>query len=107
MAGDGCRWRQAQWQSSEVTVRVHVIKSRWTTAELLVHEMESLSVLRHPNILLLMATCCGPTKNDLLLVLEPVHTPSLFQMLHRSEDYHFGHRERMGIMSGSIKGECM
>ena len=85
MAGDGSRWMQAQWQSMEVTVREHNANSRWTSSELMVLEMESLAVLRHPNILLSMATCCGPMKQDLLLVVEPVHTHSLFQLLHQCE----------------------
>jgi hypothetical protein len=83
LARDGSRWRQARWEGQEVTVREHSSNSKWTTPELMVLEMESLSVLRHPNVLLLMATCCGPTQRDLLLVTEPVQTSSLFQLLHQ------------------------
>ena len=102
-ARDGSRWRQAQWKGQEVTVREHNLDSKWSTTELMVMEMESLSMLRHPNILLLMATCCGPTKHDLLLVAEPVQTPSLFQLLHQ-----FGERllsQRIGIALGLSKGK--
>ena len=83
LAQDGSRWRQTRGEGQEVTVREHNSNSKWTTPELMVLEMESLSVLRHPNVLLLMATCCGPTKQDLLLVTEPVQTSSLFQLLHQ------------------------
>ena len=105
LAGDGSRWRQAQWEGLEVTVREHNPGSKWTTAELMVLEMESLSVLRHPNILLVMATCCGPSKHDLLLVTEPVKTFSLFQLLHQFEDGATQFRsQRLNIARGITEG---
>ena len=72
----------------------------------MVQEMESLSVLRHPNVLLLMATCCGPMKHDMFLVLEPVLTYSLFQMLHQFEETSVNcHMRRVNIACGVTKGE--
>ena len=39
--------------------------------------------MRHPNIILLMAVSCGPTKADMLLAMEPVQTgASLYEQLH-------------------------
>ena len=106
MAGDGSWWRRAEWESCEVTVRKHNANSKWTSTELMVQEMESLSVLRHPNILLLMATCCGPTKHDLLLVVEPVEVYSLFQLLHRFKKSSVLHgMRRMDIACGITSGE--
>lgn len=75
------------------------------TSELMVKEMETLSVLRHPNIVLLMATCCGPAKHTLFLVLEPLMTSSLFYLLHKSEHCSgFGHKERLTIACGVTSG---
>ena len=106
MAGDGSRWRWAEWESCEVTVREHNANSKWTSTDLMVKEMESLSVLRHPNILLLMATCCGPTKQDLLLVVEPVEPYSLFQLLHQfKESRILRGGKRMNIACGMTSGE--
>ena len=42
----------------------------------------SLSIIRHPNIVLLMAVCCGPTKADMFLAMEPLQTTSLYEQLH-------------------------
>ena len=104
-AGDGSKWRQAQWEGLEVTVREHNPSSKWTTTEMAVQEMEALSVLRHPNILLLMATCCGPSKHDLLLVTEPVKTLSLYQLLHHFENYlTLFHSQRISIACGITQG---
>ena len=43
------------------------------------------SIMRHPNIVLLMAVCCGPTKADMLLAMEPVQLASLFEQLHKQQ----------------------
>lgn len=102
LAGDGSRWRQAWWEGQEVAVREHNSNSKWMTPELVVLEMESLSVLRHPNILLLMATCCGPAKQDLFLLTEPVQIFSLFQLLHQFGDRL--HSQRLSIALGIAKG---
>ena len=108
MAGDGSRWRRAQWESSEVTVREHSTKSRWMSSELMVLEMESLAVLRHPHVLLLMATCCGPTRQDLLLVVEPVKIYSLFQLLHgQFEAITFSQWTRVDLACGVTKGQSV
>ena len=106
MAGDGSRWRWAEWEGCEITVREHNVNSKWTSIELMVQEMEILSVLRHPNILLLMATCCGPTKQDLLLVVEPVEPYSLFQLLHQFREGKMLHGMRkMDMAYGVTSGE--
>lgn len=105
MAMDGSRWKQAQWQCFEVTVRQHNVTSQWTTAEMMVLEMESLSVLRHPNILLLMATCSGPMKHDLLLVVEPVQIHSLFQLLHETEHTNMFWQMKVDIACALAKGK--
>ena len=42
--------------------------------------------MRHPNIILLMAVSCGPTKADMLLAMEPVQTgASLYEQLHQQQ----------------------
>lgn len=41
--------------------------------------------MRHPNIILLMAVSCGPTKADMLLAMEPVQGPSLYEQLHEQQ----------------------
>lgn len=105
MAMDGSRWKQAQWQCCEVTIRQHNVTSQWTTAEMMVLEMETLSILRHPNILLLMATCTGPMKDDLLLVVEPVQTYSLFQLLHETEHSNQLWQMRVDIACAVSKGK--
>ena len=43
------------------------------------------SIMRHPNIILLMAVCCGPTKADMFLAMEPVQMTSLYEQLHGQE----------------------
>ena len=107
MAGDGSRWRHAQWEGLEVTLREYNSNSRWSSPELMIQEMENLSLLRHPNILLLMATCCGPSKHDLLLVVEPVLTYSLFQLLHQFEEsFMTSHARKVDVALGITKGEC-
>ena len=109
MAGDGSRWKQAHWEGQEVTIREHNTKSKWISTELMILEMESLAVLRHPNILLLMATCCGPMRQDLLLVIEPVKTFSLFQLLHGQfeDSVIFSHTSRIDVACGMIKGQSL
>ena len=43
--------------------------------------------MRHPNIILLMAVSCGPTKADMLLAMEPVQAGvgSLYEQLHHQQ----------------------
>ena len=41
--------------------------------------------MRHPNIILLMAVSCGPTKADMLLAMEPVQGASLYEQLHQRQ----------------------
>lgn len=41
--------------------------------------------MRHPNIILLMAVSCGPTKADMLLAMEPVQVASLYEQLHQQQ----------------------
>lgn len=102
---DGSRWKQAEWQCFDVTIRQHNVTSQWTTAEMMVLEMESLSVLRHPNILLLMATCSGPMNHNLLLVVEPVQTYSLFQLLHKNEQSNPLWQTRVDVVCAITKGK--
>ena len=62
------------------------------------------SKLRHPNIVLIMAVCCGPTVSDILLVLEPVVLGSLFTLLHRSEKK-LTSREKVAVLCDVLDGE--
>lgn len=61
------------------------------------------SKLRHPNIVLIMAVCCGPTVNDILVVLEPVVLGSLFTLLHRSDKKLTNH-EKLSILCDTLDG---
>jgi len=41
------------------------------------------SKLRHPNLILIMAVCCGPTSQDICAMMEPtIILGSLYHVLH-------------------------
>ena len=107
MAKDGCWWKKAEWNGSDVTIREYNAKSKGMTSQLMLKEMENLSFLRHPNITLLMGTCCGPAKNTLFLVLEPLMVPSLHHFLHGTVDYQFSPMELHSIACGITSGKCI
>ena len=78
LAGGLTGLRPASWKSSRIS-----LKTEWgTDGGLLTKELEVLSGLLHPNILLLMATTCGPN-NSLQLIFEEVAHGSLYQCLHQ------------------------
>lgn len=64
------------------------------------------SKLRHPNIVLIMAVCCGPTKNDMLIVLEPIVLGSLFTLLHCSDKKLTNH-EKVSVLCDVLDGGCI
>ena len=77
LAGGRTGLRPARWKSTRIS-----LKTEWGTGGLLTKELEVLSGLLHPNILLLMATTSGPN-NTLQLIFEQVAHGSLFQCLHQ------------------------
>ena len=77
LAGGRTGLRPARWKSTRIS-----LKTEWGTGGLLTKELEVLSGLLHPNILLLMATTSGPD-NSLQLIFEQVAHGSLYQCLHQ------------------------
>ena len=77
LAGGRTGLRPARWKSTRIS-----LKTEWGTGGLLTKELEVLSGLLHPNILLLMATTSGPN-NTLQLIFEQVAHGSLYQCLHQ------------------------
>lgn len=61
------------------------------------------SLLRHPNIALLMAVSCGPTGSDFCLLLEPLHTYSLHHWLYQYNRHSV--LAKMNIIIGVATGE--
>ena len=76
LPGGRLSFRAAHWKCTRVS-----LKTEWGTSNLLSKELEVLSGLLHPNILLLMATTSGPN-NCLQLIFEHVDLGSLYQCLH-------------------------
>ena len=64
------------------------------------------SLLRHPNVPLLMAVSCGTTGPDLCLVFEPLSTFSLHHQLHHQHKKH-SLLARMKIMTGVASGKVL
>ena len=62
------------------------------------------SKLRHPNIVLIMAVCCGPSIKDILIVLEPIMLGSLFTLLHHSDKKLTDH-EKVSVLCDTLDGE--
>ena len=77
LAGGRTALRPARWKSTRIS-----LKTEWGTGGLLTRELEVLSALLHPNILLLIATTSGPN-NSLQLIFEEVAHGSLYQCLHQ------------------------
>ena len=78
LAGGRTALRPARWKSTRIS-----LKTEWgTDGGLLTKELEVLSGLLHPNILLLMAITSGPN-NSLQLIFEEVAHGSLYQCLHQ------------------------
>ena len=77
LAGGRTALRPARWKSTSIS-----LKTEWGTGGLLTKELEVLSGLLHPNILLLMAITSGPN-NSLQLIFEEVAHGSLYQCLHQ------------------------
>ena len=81
LPGGRLSFRAAYWNCTRVSV-----KTEWGTSNLLSRELEVLTGLFHPNILLLMATTSSGPSNSLQLIFEHVSLGSLYQCLHvRSE----------------------
>ena len=81
LPGGRLSFRAAHWNCTRVSV-----KTEWGTSNLLSRELEVLTGLFHPNILLLMATTSSGPSNSLQLIFEHVSLGSLYQCLHvRSE----------------------
>ena len=76
LPGGRLSFRAAHWKCTRVS-----LKTEWGTSNLLSKELEVLSGLLHPNILLLMATTSSPS-NCLQLIFEHVALGSLYQCLH-------------------------
>ena len=53
-----------------------------------------------------MAVCCGPTINDILMVLEPIVLGSLFTLLHRSDKELTDH-EKVSVLCDALDGGCV
>ena len=77
LPGGRLSFRAAHWKCTRVSV-----KTEWGTSNLLSRELELLSGLFHPNILLLMATTTSGPNNCLQLIFEQVALGSLYQCLH-------------------------
>ena len=75
LAGGRTGLRPARRESTRISLK-------WGTGGLLTRELEVLSALLHPNILLLIATTSGPN-NSLQLIFEEVAHGSLYQCLHQ------------------------
>ena len=81
LPGGRLSFHAAHWNCTRVSV-----KTEWGTSNLLSRELEVLTGLLHPNILLLMATTSSGPSNSLQLIFEHVSLGSLYQCLHvRSE----------------------
>lgn len=61
-------------------------------------------MLRHPNIALLLAVCCGPAKADMFLALEPLIPSSLHHQIHK-EHQTLSYKEIANTMTGVASGE--
>ncbi len=61
--------------------------------------------LRHPHIALLMAVCSGPCREDMFIALEPLHTSSLYTMMHK-EHRKFSHSQAVSMLSDITRGRC-
>lgn len=53
-----------------------------------------------------MAVCCGPTTDDILMVLEPVVLGSLFTLLHHSDKKLTDH-EKVSVLCDVLDGGCV
>ena len=53
-----------------------------------------------------MAVCCGPTINDILMVLEPIALGSLFTLLHHS-DKELTNHEKVAVLCDALDGGCV
>ena len=60
--------------------------------------------MRHPNIILLMAVCCGPTKANMFLAMEPVQRMSLYEQLH-GQEIEFSSLEAADVIYDVASGE--
>lgn len=76
------------WEGQRVTVRQlaapshpHCTKAQGTV-DLLIHEQQHSSHLRHPGLLLLMAVCVSESLHGVRLVYERVGLGSLYTLLH-------------------------
>ena len=63
------------------------------------------SKLRHPNIVLIMAVCCGPTSNDILAVMEPATLGTLYNLLHHETDHKLTHYEKCCVVCDVLDGK--
>ena len=77
LPGGRLSFRAAHWKCTRVS-----LKTEWGTSNLLSKELEVLSGLLHPNILLLMATTSSYPEYRVQLVFEHVALGSLYQCLH-------------------------
>ena len=78
LPGGRLSFRPAHWKCTRVSV-----KTEWGSSNLLSRELEVLTGLLHPNILLLMATTTSSGPNNCLqLIFEHVALGSLYQCLH-------------------------
>ena len=78
LPGGRLSFRPAHWNCTRVSV-----KTEWGSSNLLSRELEVLTGLLHPNILLLMATTTSSSPNNCpQLIFEHVALGSLFQCLH-------------------------
>lgn len=75
------------WNMTAVTVKTldkQVLREN--TVDLLISEVENISRLRHPNLLLLMGLCQSSSFDSLMLVFERISIGSLHYILHEKMD---------------------
>ncbi|KAK7087207.1 uncharacterized protein [Littorina saxatilis] len=76
------------WNTTPVTIKkLDKNLQRESTVDLLISEVDHISKLRHPNLLLLMGLCQANTFDNLMLVFERVSIGSLYHVLHEKLDH--------------------
>ena len=60
--------------------------------------------MRHPQLTLLMAVCCGPRQQDMFLALEPLQAGSLYKLMHK-DHRRFSRLQAVGIVGDITRGE--
>lgn len=83
--GSSCVVYRGMWRGTEIAIKQFKIEYSTSLKELekFIKEMQVLSQIRHPNLILLMGVCID--QPNLCLISELVPNCSLFQAIHKSQ----------------------